>query len=776
MRQKVSLFLLVAGLFVAGGSTITVPSESLQGTLTQKSGVLPEVQGDNWIHPIDAVCPPCQVPSFNPAEPEDEPPQFLEWRRFANHPYLLGIYRGAGCTDGRYHYMMGGWDHTTADLGLLNFLYRYDPVTDAWTELALMPYAVSNHCAIYHPRLRKIYVPGGYCLSGATNMMMEYDIASNEWSQKSPCPFTDYGTAGAPYGDSILVVWGSGNPGRSYRYSIPDDSWAERASAPGVTSHGQMVTAADGYLYYAGGWDANPVFCRYNPASDRWDSLPSMPTGRHGLGLAALGLWIIAYGGAQGWTPVANVEVYDIANWEWTQEHSLPWRLGANSITSGCMGRVFYTAGVFASPYNIHIGGLVIPRTDIGVSRILVPSSPRVVPGVSVTPQIMVKNYDLNSAENFAVVFRIDSSDQVVYDDGLLVDSLEPGDSLEVEFSCSWTPGASLWHGYVIHSWTYLEDDSVSGNDTCEMPLLVTSDTIYSHRTNSPPGIDGYLAPDEWVDAYEMNFSNIFGWSGRPYGPYAAKAWFMQGRENDTDFLYSAYELPFANTRNIGDQIDFYCDEDNDGQWAPDSSEGCYHIRVNSLAQDEVLFQPWVPAGPIQSGVAYGAQSASDILNGCLCFEVKVPIGTLSYELNVNPQADTVGLFFSAQSGGKVYGSWRSGLPIIKRHLPRFYGKLILRTGGSGVTEGISTPRLGVALAPNPVTSGSVVLHYHLPRTGLALVRVFDVTGRVVLSQPFTAVMSGSIPLDLRHLADGVYLVKLETEGRTAVHKLLITR
>jgi len=767
MRQKVSLFLLVAGLFVAGGSTITVPSENLQGTLTQKSSVLPEVQVDNWIHPIDAVCPPFQLPSFNPTNPAGEPPQFHEWMQFADFP--RETYRSAGCTDGRYQYMMGGWDMSSGGGGPMKNLYRYDPLTDVWTELESMPCAVSNHCAICHPWLRKIYVPGGYDLSGGTNMMMEYDIASNEWSQKSPCPFADYGASGAPYGDSILVVWGSGNPGRTYRYSIPDDAWAERASAPGVTSHGQMVASPyDGCLYYAGGWTAKRVFCRYNPGSNTWTSLDSMPTGRHGLSMAAVGPFIFTYGGATAWIPLRCVEVYNVKTGNWTIDDSMPWANGGNSIASGCMGWIYTLAG------NFFIGALVTPSNDIAVSKIIAPSLPRIVPGVPIVPRVMVKNCGLNRAEYFPVFCRIDSSGQVVHEDGVLVDSLEPGDSLGVEFSCSWTPGASLWHGYTIYGFAFFINDSVPENDTCEMPLLVTSDTVYCNRTNSPPVIDGYLAPDEWADAYEMNFSNIFGWHGRPYGPYAAKAWFMQGAENDTVFLYSAYALPFADTRDPGDRICFYCDENNDGQWATDSSEGCYSFCVDSLGVDEVRFTS-ILGNQGGTGVP-GARSASSTQNGYLTFEVKVPIDTAWFHLNFNPVADTAGLFLYALDGNRWLGWWRAEMSQDSLLRPTNYGKLILRTGGSGVTEGISTPRLGVALAPNPVTSGSVVLHYHLPRTGLALVRVLDVTGRVVLSQPFTAVMSGSIPLDLRHLADGVYLVKLETEGRTAVHKLLITR
>ncbi|MEO0019863.1 MAG: kelch repeat-containing protein [candidate division WOR-3 bacterium] len=761
MRYKLPLFLLVATASVSG---IISPLERNEFRLIKEKGNLADTEISSALYPDDAVC---HFPENAPCQSAEDPPRFLEWVRLADFPLLAA--RTAGCTDGRYHYLMGGLEGGSGSRPLKN-LYRYDLITDSWVELESMPYATSNHCAVCHPRLKKIYIPGGY--PGPADRLQEYDITSNTWSLKSPCPVVDYGAAGAYYGDSILVVFGSNYPGRTFRYSIPDDSWEERESAPGVTSHGQMVTSPyDGCLYYAGGWRDNKIFLKFDPSTMSWSVLDSMPTGRHGLALAAVGPFIYAYGGAQGWTPLRCVEVYNVATGTWTTEDSMPYAFGGNSITSGCMGWIFYSSGG-----SLHIGALVTPSYDIGVSRIVEPASPEIVPGVPITPRVLVKNYGLEWAESFAVMFAVESAGRVVYDDGVFLDSLAPGDSIEVEFVNNWTPNASLWHGYTISSFTFLFNDSVPWNDTCEMPVLVTSDTIYSNTTVHPPVIDGYLAPNEWAGAYEMNFSNVFGWYGKPYGPYAAKAWFMHGRENDTDFLYSAYALPFAATRNNGDLIGFYCDENNNGEWESTYCEGIYWFFVDHNGADAVLYLPITSGITLDPVPVPGAQSASGTLNGYLVFEAKVPIDTGDVYLNLNPAGDTAGLFLLAMDNHMLFGWWPAGMCADSHLRPAYYGKLILREVAPGIEEQVKEAVAGVALMPSPVVNRSAVLKYTLPNPGLAAVEVFDVTGRVVLSQQINAGRSGSLKLDLNHLANGVYLLRFEAEGFSTVRKFLIAR
>jgi hypothetical protein len=72
--------------------------------------------------------------------------------------------------------------------------------------------------------------------------------------------------------------------------------------------------------------------------------------------------------------------------------------------------------------------------------------------------------------------------------------------------------------------------------------------------------------------------------------------------------------------------------------------------------------------------------------------------------------------------------------------------------------------------------SGHAVLRYSLPCAGLAVLRIYDVAGRVVLTQALAAGRSGALSLDLRQLKAGVYLAKLVTDGFSATQKLVVQR
>ncbi len=94
--------------------------------------------------------------------------------------------------------------------------------------------------------------------------------------------------------------------------------------------------------------------------------------------------------------------------------------------------------------------------------------------------------------------------------------------------------------------------------------------------------------------------------------------------------------------------------------------------------------------------------------------------------------------------------------------------------------DGVAAKRTELApedmrLSPNPIASGFAVLHYGLPQAGTAELSVYDVTGQRVMVQLLAAGRSGA-NLDLRHLSNGVYLVKLSSRDFTGSRKLVVQR
>jgi len=95
--------------------------------------------------------------------------------------------------------------------------------------------------------------------------------------------------------------------------------------------------------------------------------------------------------------------------------------------------------------------------------------------------------------------------------------------------------------------------------------------------------------------------------------------------------------------------------------------------------------------------------------------------------------------------------------------------------------DGVVAGRLAIAdwrlaIAPNPLAGGFV--HLAVGGTSLsrpALVRLYDAAGRCAgVWKPL--LRNGSTDLDVRHLAAGVYLVRVEADGFSASQKLVVQR
>ena len=136
---------------------------------------------------------------------------------------------------------------------------KYNPSTDAWTQLAPMPQP--RHAAASATDGRKLYVfggrDGGLEASSGTDTVSVYDPATDTWRTSgqsggpAPVPRNLRGQVKAVYVDGEFWIFGG------------ETSYASDA---GATS--------------------NLVFSRvdiYNPSTNRWRRGPDMPTARHAV-------------------------------------------------------------------------------------------------------------------------------------------------------------------------------------------------------------------------------------------------------------------------------------------------------------------------------------------------------------------------------------------------------------------------------------------------------------------------------------------------------------
>jgi N-acetylneuraminic acid mutarotase len=196
--------------------------------------------------------------------------------------------------------------------------WEYDPAADGWKALA--PMSTKRGSPVAAVARDKIYVIGGATTPPGSKettvhparpqvsvgTVEEYDPATNTWRQQSSMPTPrNHATAGV-VNAKIYVIGGrvgnafitasSSNVDTVEEYDPATDTWGStRAKMPSARS--AMASGVyGGRIYVSGGEGQNAQMMytfraleAYDPASNSWMTLPSMPVSRHGLAGAVVG-------------------------------------------------------------------------------------------------------------------------------------------------------------------------------------------------------------------------------------------------------------------------------------------------------------------------------------------------------------------------------------------------------------------------------------------------------------------------------------------------------
>jgi len=207
---------------------------------------------------------------------------------------------GVAVVDGKI-YAIGG----SSASHFLRAIERYDPVSNTWSTLAPMPKGRTEFAVAALGG--KIYVFAGVasCLgddgSGACDFAdtrtFEYDPVTDSWTEKASSPIRIVQVAVA-VGNKIYVA--GGDSPAFYAYDPILDVFASKA--PMVITRGTQPghTALNGRVYIMGGAPSSGFFDsmeEYNPSTNTWSFMESMPTHRAGLGAAGANGKIFAIGG-----------------------------------------------------------------------------------------------------------------------------------------------------------------------------------------------------------------------------------------------------------------------------------------------------------------------------------------------------------------------------------------------------------------------------------------------------------------------------------------------
>ena len=187
--------------------------------------------------------------------------------------------------------------------------WEWDPATDNWRALAPLP--VKRCSAVADEVGGKIYLIGGLepmengkgtRVTGRNEM---YDPATNTWTERSPMPTTrNHAMSGAVNG-KIYVMGGrlaagnipvTTNIDTVEEYDPATNLWSPvKERMLQVRSGGGWATC-NGRIYVGGGeWITREFYAAlravdaYDPATNTWENLPSMPGATHGNAMGCIG-------------------------------------------------------------------------------------------------------------------------------------------------------------------------------------------------------------------------------------------------------------------------------------------------------------------------------------------------------------------------------------------------------------------------------------------------------------------------------------------------------
>lgn len=191
-----------------------------------------------------------------------------------------------------------------------------------------------------------VYVVGGVAADANRTFkpnLYRYNTSTNSWSTLKPMPVSKAFMNGASFINGKLYVSGGYADGTLYVYTPSTNTWARKANLPSPSWDGaQAVIGGKLYVYTPVKGVGN--FWRYNPATNKWSTLP-VPIHVHDFPAAGVidGKFYLAAGG-DVYDPSDALDVYNPGTNSWVTKAPMPWR--STILTGGVVNGKLYAVGL----------------------------------------------------------------------------------------------------------------------------------------------------------------------------------------------------------------------------------------------------------------------------------------------------------------------------------------------------------------------------------------------------------------------------------------------
>ena len=297
----------------------------------------------------------------------------------------------AGAALGDRIYAVGGAAGSGPSIHLSS-VERYDPTDQTWTAVASMSDTRHSHAVAVLGGY--LYAIGGMPSGSPTSSVEKYDPAADSWASVASLPIARFSLAAAAL-DGKVYAFGGAVYAHPYfvdlttaeAYDPSTNAWTTLASLP--TGRAELAAAAHGSkIYVFGGRSLSgtsstelSVVEAYDPAADSWATVASMPTARRNIAAAPYGDKIYVLG---GWNTAAlsAVEVYDPTANTWTSASSMS--TSRSTPAAAFLGGTLYAVGGVDTA-----GSLCSVESALMVSLTSPPPSPSPLPSPPFSPPPM---------------------------------------------------------------------------------------------------------------------------------------------------------------------------------------------------------------------------------------------------------------------------------------------------------------------------------------------------------------------------------------------------
>lgn len=278
-------------------------------------------------------------------------PTRIDWNSIPNSPVLRAEANGA-TVNGKL-YVLGGYVVKNGAIIAQTRCDVYDPKTNKWTQLGNMPVAFSHSgIAVDGSTIWLVGQYTGNHPGPGSTQVWKYNASNDSWSRGPDLPEPRGAGAAALLGRKLHFFGGMDKTRtieQSEHWVLDLDKisagWVEKAPMPNGRNHLAGV-ALNGYIYAIGGQhgqegeqDAQSEVDRYDPVTDKWTKITSLPGVRSHLveSVFVMNGRIIVPGGEIGYQKQTNtVYAYDPVTNKWSLIGTLP--IARSSSVAGVIG------------------------------------------------------------------------------------------------------------------------------------------------------------------------------------------------------------------------------------------------------------------------------------------------------------------------------------------------------------------------------------------------------------------------------------------------------